>query len=669
MEEMEKKPRRNTKADININFIKDNNINILTRLFVDFKNNDQDDEESKFRRKNSVQISEIFLKNSLFDLAIQKSDDFSSIILARLDEIEKKSESRFKVLINQYKECYNEYKKRIIDYLKTKEKNITKAIEKQQNNENLLKYAYHNIFNKINNLTEIHDDIINNIEDNYNLLNKFLKEDDLINKQNPIEDFLIKNSTMIYHSSVLTKFNLEEINTSEITRINYYKRYLEYLHSEKKTESITSYTLSNDNIEEGLKVLESTSGIKTVNVIDVKKGNLMNILDTIHKNNDYLDSIKIKKFEFDFNMPKNDGIIKSKEVKIKNGINLSLKKILDIFISHNTSLTNLYIEKIDMTNIGFETLMRNLYDSPCILNNLEYLSLSGNEITSINREEDNKNLAKIFKKLKIFDLSKNNIYNFELLLNKFPELKLLDLSDNSISTPFLMNLYIKEEKKKLVLFNNNIFITNSTRSNNKYIEYLHKRLQKLDFELKNLNLCFSYNINNQKCLENMKFSPAITISLIKLDLSYCGLSTEVLTKFLENNFGLFSLQKLLLEHNYIKSEIFDKLLSDEIILENLNCLDLSYNDIGCEKYEENESLIKFIKKYTNLKSIKLIITTFFNFWNLNLDNKEKDFKQLYIDLLNDLKVKNRAFKIVIEDNEKDSYIEKCLSGLFVFKNH
>ena len=105
------------------------------------------------------------------------------------------------------------------------------------------------------------------------------------------------------------------------------------------------------------------------------------------------------------------------------------------------------------------------------------------------------------------------------------------------------------------------------------------------------------------------------------------------------------------------------------MLENLNCLDLSYNDIGCEQYEENESLIKFIKKYTNLKSIKLIITTFFNFWNLNLDNKEKDFKRLYIDLLNDLKVKNRAFKIVIEDNEKDYYIEKCLSDLFEFKNH
>ena len=167
----------------------------------------------------------------------------------------------------------------------------------------------------------------------------------------------------------------------------------------------------------------------------------------------------------------------------------------------------------------------------------------------------------------------------------------------------------------------------------------------------------------------MKFSPAITISLIKLDLSYCGLSTEVLAKFLENNFRLFSLQKLLLEHNYIKSDIFDKLLSDEIILENLNCLDLSYNDIGCEQYEENEFLIKFIKKYTNLKSIKLIITNFFNFWNLNLDNKEKDFKRLYTDLLNDLKVKNRAFKFVIEDNEKDYFMENRFSDLFEFKNH
>ena len=75
------------------------------------------------------------------------------------------------------------------------------------------------------------------------------------------EDFLIKNSTMIYHSSVLTKFNFEEIkNISSIN--NYYQKYFEYLQSEKITENITSYTLSNDNITEGLKVLKSTSGIK-----------------------------------------------------------------------------------------------------------------------------------------------------------------------------------------------------------------------------------------------------------------------------------------------------------------------------------------------------------------------------------------------------------------------
>ena len=588
------------------------------------------------------------------------------MILAKLDEIEKKSESIFTNSINQYKICYDEYKKRIIEYLKDKEKNISKAIENQKNNANLLKYACHNIFNKINHLTEIHDNIINNIENNFELLNIFLNEKNLMNKQKPLEDFLINHSTMIYYSSVLSRFNFEEIDISKISKINYYNKYLEYLNSEKKDESIISYRISKDNIETSLKFLESSSGIKTINVKDVTSENLIKIINAIGKKIDYLDTFEIKNCKFDFKEGIK-GTIKSKEVKIKNGIIFNLKKFSEIFIRFNTSLINLYLEKVDMSNFGFKTLMLNLYKNNNILNNLEYLSLSGNEITSINREAENSPyFTQKFKKLKILDLSKNDIYKFEMPLIKFPELKLLDLSSNSILSSLYMDFYIKEEKNKLVLFNNNIFISNCSNNNARYNEYLCKILQKLNCDLKILNLCFAYNVDNQNSLEKLKLSPAIKISLLKLDLSYCGLCTEVLINFLKNNFGLFSLQKLKLDYNNIQCDIFEKLLDDEILLENLNILDLNQNEINCEKYIENEFLIKVIQKFTNLKCIKLVDSGFYNFWNLNIssDFQDNGFRTLYSDLLKYLKENKRKLKLVVEN---DICLEKDFIVLFEFK--
>ena len=666
---MEEKPNDNI-----INKNNDNkNDSILSRLLL---------KGEGIRRKGSEEIN-FSRNNSIFDLDIKQNDHFINIILAKLDEIEKKSEMTFISLINNYKKCYDKYKKRIIDYLQKKEEDINRVIGNQGNTENLLKYACHNIFNKINNLTEIYDNIINNIEHNFELLNIFLNENELINMQNPLEDFLLKNVNMIFSSSFLSRFNFEEINTTNISRINYYNKYLEYLNSENINKSIKSFTLSKDNIDAGIQFIKTNTEIKEIDVKEVNNGNLIRIIDTIKKNNKHLETIKINKFYFNCkdNYPR---ITNIKDVKIKNGRigNLNNLKILSyIFINNNESLLHLSLEKINMTDFGFRILMENLYKNDNILNNLEYLSLSGNKITSIasineekkkEEKQEEKKIIKKFNKLKIIDLSKNDIYKFEIQFTKFPELKVIDLSSNSIPSSLSMENIFDKEKNKLVLFNNNIIITNCQRFNTKYNEYLHKILQKLECELKILNLCFTYNMNNKNYFEKLRLSPSIKISLIKLDLSYCGLLTDEIINFLKNNFGLFSLQKLNLNYNKSKSNIFEKLLSDEIMLENLNVLDLSHNEIDCNEYEENEFLVKCIKKYTNLKSIKLIYSNFYGVWDLNIsiDNEYKGIRKLYINLLDEIKKNNRTFKIIIDDKEVEEHdIEDCFVDLFEIKKY
>ena len=223
-----------------------------------------------------------------------------------------------------------------------------------------------------------------------------------------------------------------------------------------------------------------------------------------------------------------------------------------------------------------------------------------------------------------------------------------------------------DETNKVILFNDNIFITNNKDNNIKYINYLTKQLANLDFKLKILHLRFTYDKENQNYLEQLKISTSIKITLIKLDLSFCGLTTDILVNFLKNNFGLFSLKNLKLKYNNIDSSLFGKLLSNEILLEQLNTLDLSENDIGCDKFEESVSLIEFIEKYQNLKQIILINSMFVNNWTdhiaPNMDI-EKKFNKLYSDLNDKLKLNNRDFIFI---DYEWTFINKEFSHLFFF---
>ena len=646
-----------------------NNNSILSSLYLESNINEEEnnimENNIALKRKNTyiIDINNFRRKNSIFNLNINKQDDFSQIIIARLDEIQKNTKKTFDNLINNYNICYNEYKTIISEHLKNKEKNISKVIKgAPNNNNNFLQYAVHNIFLKIDNCLEIYDNIICNIEDNFELLNKFLKKGDLMNGRNTVENFLIKNSEDIFNCSLLSKFNYEEINTLNISKYKYYNMFLQYLNAENKNEFIKSYTIEKDNVTEGINIIKEIHGLKNLLIKDIDGDNLVNILSIISKKKN-LETIELKNYNIDKNKIKNfKEVINVKNVKMKNSRVIPLK----IFVSNNKCLLNLSLEKIDMSNLGFQTLMDVLYKNENILKNLEYLSLSGNVISSIEAEkEDNQNYFKIFEKLKILDLSKNDIYQFFMPFEKFPELKLLDLSSNSIPTSLMMEDVIENQKNKIVLFNNNIFITNCSINNNKYNQYLIKNLQKLDCDLKVLNLCFTYNIKNQKYLETLKLSPTIKISLIKLDLSYCGLRTNTIINFLKNNFGLFSLQKLNLCYNNIESDFFKQLLSDEIVLENINVLDLSENEISCQNYENHEFLVKFVLKYINLKSIKLLNTSFLKFWNFNISSEideEFKYKKLYKKLKENIITNKRTFKLFVFKG--GNFIEQEYSFLF-----
>ena len=663
------------------------NENIFSCLFKQYINAKQNDNNIE----NNADIEENNQKqnnNKIDNLNITENDDFNRKITEHLDKIKGEYTNRFNNSINKFNTTYSEYKNNIVNYLNITKNNILKVYNGQDNNEILLKFAVKKIFKKINNFIEICDNIVNNIEKNFDILNKVLTQKEIINSKNPLEFFLNYNIEDISNSSIFNQLHFEDINISNIIRNNYYKYCINYLNEEKKKRNVKVFTvIKNDinGIKNDIKQLKGNFiSFKKIKILNIDFVDLQNILEILNlgQNNINLNEITIKNFDLtrlSQDIKLNDNKLnKIKEIKIYKGNNLNPMILSNLFLNKAEKLIHLSLEKINMTNLGWQKLLNIFFKNVQVMENLEYLSLAGNSISAINKffqkkrpdsDEIDPNKDKSFKNLKILNLSKNEIYKFEIEHMRIPVLKLLDLSSNTIPTGLTMDNMIKKEKNLLVLFNDNIFITNSIENNNKYIDYINKKFPNLQCELKNLNLRFTYDIVNQKKLEELRISPNAKFSIIRLDLSFCGFSTDTIINFLKNNYGLFSLKILQLKYNNITCDIFKKLLNDEISLDNLKVIDLSQNEIFCKKLEDNEYLVQNIKKFTNLETIKLRETYFYPNWITNISpnfSKDPQYVQLYSDLLEYLKRYNRQFAF-LTNAENSLYLDDKYKNIFKFK--
>ena len=650
-----------------------NNNNILSALFKNY--------QMLFKSQINEDININYRRYTIDELNIKHNDMFLKVIDAKLEEIKKNSISRLATLINKYKSCYSQFQKKMLKFCEIKGGNLYRVVNNNIKNDVILDYAINNIFKIINNITQIYENILNNIENNFNVLNEFLEKNELINHKKPIESFLNNKNNDIANCSLINKFNFKQIDNKNIATNNYYKHYFNYLRDEKKHEVVKTFTLKKEDKKKGTQFIKDNfASIKKLQMTGIETDDfddVVNIvLDYKRKNNKYsLKTITIKDFDLseaiDPDKIKEVEFNKIEKLKFLSGKYLNPKFLLDLFLNKTDCLIHLSLEKVNISNVGLKILMRIIKLRPIILETLEYLSLAGNSISSVTsgifQSEDMK--RKKFQKLKIFNLHKNNIYKFEISLERMPELKLLDLSSNSILTGTIMENMIGA-KQTLILFNDNIFITNNFKNNDKYIEYLNKKLPNLDFGIKVLHLGFTYDKPKKELLKELKFSPSLKIALIKLDLSFCGITSDVLIEFFKSNYGLFSLKKLNLKYNNLDSKIFAKFVDEDISLEKLSVLDLSENNIDCAEYEDNIGLIKFIEKYNNLEQLKLMNSKFIHSWNVNisadLDRKGR-LRNLYLGFKDKLKLDNRRFLFIL-DSDSWCFIENDFEHLFSFRN-
>ena len=661
--------------EIIINENNNTNINLLSELFKDYRKSIS----KKYTRLRSVTFSNVIddnFRKDFYDLGDEKDNiDFSEMIKIKLDEIKNSSISQFQNYIDNVNKKYDEFKNKIVDFIESKKRKLSDFEDPLNNKAFILKYAKQNIFIKINNIFEIYDNIINSIEKNFELLNLFYENSILMNSKKQIEDFLINNSNLIENCSVVSKFNFTKLDTSNIKEIKYYKYYINYL-SQKKIEDeeeVMQYILKKDDMKNGLGFIkENFSLLGKLTLKGIITEDFDNVLININENmkkNQKTNITKLNVLNFSSIAPKNEINIQLnmlRKLKMQYGAYINISKISKIFIENNNNLTSLSLEDINLTDLGFKSLISSLIKNQSITKTLEYLSLEGNKISMVKYDNEHVSLQyKYFQKLKWLILSRNNIYKFDFALNVLPNLKFLDLTSNDIPTSSFMEIAIKE-KGKLVLLNDNMFITNSPNNNDIYIEYLNERIPKFDTQIKNLNLNFTYDIGRQNNLEQLKLTNNVALSLIKLDLSFCGITTGVLVNFFKKNPKFICLKQLILKYNNIKADFFEKIIDiAEICLDSINFLDLSENEIICGTVQKMESLYKFIEKNKYLETFRLINSNFFS----DLITKMKDFhqdsdkfKKVLDNLLKNMTETKRSFKFIINEGNKSSIVEKyqCL---------
>ena len=635
------------KGDEDMDNFSSNNLYYLGNLFRDVVNkydmeNEKNEEPRQFIEKTkTISHSKAFTENQIIE---DQSFNFSELINVQLNEVKQNTLSYLDKAKMELDKRYTIYIKKINEYINENELKISKVFPRFETNENFMNYADDKIFKQIDYLLEIHENIFSALEDHISLLFTFLDQINLIQQKNPFEHFLNTNSNEILNCWFLSKINFDNLSLSNIIMNKNLSDLVSGYLCKKRENNFAKITIQKDtkgnlsleteflrdNINNLKKLKFLRLPIQTVNDIltqlnskKIKDKDKWHIFDekniqlnTVTESDNEkiqigkkLKSLSIieSNFETKNELPKINLPVLRK-VKIKKS-RLPLNYFFDSIVNQTSFLRIINMQYCKITDKDFIQFFSYLNNKSYLQDSLQYLGFSGNDLSYINLKKFINN-GGMMKNLQYFDLSKNNIYEFVTdNFKALPLLKVLDLSDNNISNyVFFDSIYSRHKKNKmpcLVLLSNNIFVSNNRFNNREYRKYIYQCLTNFKYKIKKLNLSLLYNKDNNEDLTVLRISPSVKISMIKLNLSFCGLKTETIWKFFINNYGLLNLVALNLSYNFISNNFFSLCAGQDILLEKLRVIDLSMNQISCNEINDLKQIENFINNYQKLKKIKM----------------------------------------------------------------
>ena len=592
-------------------------------------------EENIIGHEEKKEIEENF-KNKFFDINEEE-------ITKKLSDMKTNTILLIENFLKTISTKYQIFSELMIEWYKKQNQQISKILSENSKNLNTAKIK---MSEKISIIFKMHENLYSSINDQLTLLDLFLN-DNLFDFKFPIEEFIVKNANLMLNGNFLSKIDMKSIylnkllDNKDLTEIfqNYYlKRKTNYL-------DIKNIKLKIKNTKELIETNQKLHGGNENNK-EVKFADKINSLTFDHLN---LVSFPIERVLF-------NNIKNLEKLKIKKCINLYNTSLYKCIMNNSKDLKMLKLEGIQLNDKSFAQFFLQITKNNSFVKSLKYLSLRNNNLSSVNF----KTKKFIFDNMEMLDFSNNNIYyfssnNFQL----FPKLKILDLTNNNINNNLLFEGIQKSTKHKLITFitlmSQNIFLYNVNENNQKYINYMNENLSILDYNLKRINMTSVYNKNNLEEINKLKFSPSIRISLVKLNLSYCGLNDEAISKFFINNFDLLNLKSLNLNHNFISSKFFTLFSDEKILVDKIQKIDLSFNALKFKQKDDLENLNIFIESHRFLKNLKLQNNKILNVFLKENNNKEYDDE---ITKLVNIAEKNRLiFEVQMEictkiDNER-----------------
>ena len=553
---------------------------------------------SKSLNINSKKIeidNEEKLKNIFGESIIHTINSFSEMqkntkqYLKDTSEIINKKYSTFNQEINNHiNATANKYIK-AFELEETNEENDNeKNILIQNNSKNYLK-----MFQKI---ISLHNKIFESIKENIEILKKFFEISKILDKEKPIQEFLLEEFNNIINSWVFLKLDFEKFNFIKaltksrlsmnmkefISKICNDQNLLMNIGQSKWDTRVNKYITNNDKEREreskykskkftdNRMLKENSNNLMKINISNIKdlKKYFDNDIIFPKAKSLLIDNVSKLSDDFLYNFPNLE------KLQIKYCPSLDINQMTNL----SNNITKLYLTNNNFVDYDFNSILSNyIIKNKNIRNNLKILSFANNNITKVDFDELINNKKEIFRELKQLDLHKNKIYKLNFNPEYFPELKFINCCRNNFDRFCFQNI-----EHIIIMQSANDFLFDKEL----YTEY-YTNLEKIlnnsnSYPIKYLNISYLPAIDSNKYLSDLTITNSISINLKKLDLSYNKLKCDTFFKFAKNNKGCLSLKVLNLNGNEFDDTFFEIYLQKGIknIFSKLEHLYLSDNKIG-----------------------------------------------------------------------------------------
>ena len=573
---------------------------------------------------------------------------YDEYISSQIDILQNEAKTYLQTQINSINQIYSSFKNSVTFFILRKMQTINEIININETNIHVHKFVYANISQHIHKLFDIHNNIISNLKENFNILTSFLQIDKYLYKNKPPEEFLISNLSKIHSNWLFSKIDFSQYNLNSFYHSDLLnQQVMQYINIYPENK-FTSYKITKDNSNNNNNTSKRTSNeTPTGNTVENKDHAIL------QKNKNILNKLQIANLK-DCGTVLPEGTVFDKVKKLN--MNTCPLKIISLHHKNFPSLTNLTlthcnindinefdiirsfqfklqklsITKMEITTTIFNKIMSSLINNDELRNNITHLSFAENLITIVDFSQF-LFLPNKLHKLQEMNFEKNQIYKFHHNPELTPQLKVLNMSVNAFGKTY----FTQFKKEKTFLFLSNNFYLTSTANSKQYYDILKYQLENIEYNLDYLTFNGLFTKETRQYLPDIHIHKSIQINVRKLDLSNCSLDDETIINFFKANPGFLELRYLRLNDNYLSDNFFHLFVQHNLSLNmpKLKHVLLTSNEIEGEKMSSITNFILDNKALTRLVLLRNPLSKRLRFVKNEKDNNNNNSRNEFMEML------------------------------------